>query len=265
MSTQRLASWAGCLAIAAATTLLACGGDDNSGGSGSTGTTGTTGTTGGTGSTGTTGGTGATGSTGSTGGTGSTGATGGTGTTGGTGATGTTGTTGTTGVAGSSGTSGTATDAGHDGSVTDGGGGDATVGDSGSTTDAGAADAGPPTFTNVWSSIISTHCSTCHSGTGAGLAEGMLDMSTQAMAYTDLVGADGGMGVAAAGTGCGTSGLKRVTPGDAMTSLIYEKVVAKTDDAGAPCGVPMPAAGPALTAEQDGLIAAWINAGALNN
>jgi hypothetical protein len=264
MSTQRLASWAGCLAITAATTLLACGDDSSSGGSGSTGTTGTT--------TGTTGGTGSTGGTGATGGTGSTGATGGTGSTGGTGATGTTGgtgSTGSTGGTGSSGTSGTTADAGHDASVTDGGGGDATVSDAGdsgsSTTDAGAGDAGAPTFTNVWSSVISTHCSTCHGGTGTGLSEGMLDMSTQAMAYADLVGADGGMGVAAAGAGCGTSGLKRVVPGNAAISLIYEKVVAKTDDAGAPCGVPMPALGAALTTEQDDLIAAWINAGALDN
>jgi collagen type VII alpha len=264
MNTQRLASWAGCLAIAAATTLLACGDDSSS--TGGSGTTGTTGTTGGTGSTGMTGGTG---TTGTTGGTGSTGMTGGTGSTGTTGTTGSTGTTGTTGTAGTAGSSGTAVDAGHDASVTDGGG-DATLPDSGSSdsstgADTGAVDAGPPTFTNVYASIISTHCSGCHGGAGTGLSEGMLDMSTQAMAYADLVGGDGGMGVAAAGTGCGTSGLKRVTPGDAMTSLIYEKVVAKTDDAGAPCGIPMPAAGPALTPEQDDLIAAWINAGALND
>jgi hypothetical protein len=263
MSTQRLASWAGCLAIAAAATLLACGDDSSTGGSG---TTGTTGTTGGTGSTGTTGGTGSSGTTGGTGSTGTTGGTGSAGTTGTTGGTGSTGTTGSTGSAGTTGSSGTAGDA----SVADGGGGDATVSDSGSSdsstgADTGLVDAGPPTFTNVWTSIISTHCSGCHGGAGTGLSEGMLDMSTQAMAYADLVGGDGGTGVAAAGSGCGTSGLKRVVPGSAATSLIYEKVVAKTDDAGAPCGIPMPAAGAALTTEQDDLIAAWINAGALND
>ena len=102
----------------------------------------------------------------------------------------------------------------------------------------------------------------------------MLDMSTQALAYSDLVG------VAAAGAGAGTSGvtcaslgasveggpvLLRVVPGDATDSLVYEKVDAKVLGVNPPCGSAMPLAGAALTSDQVALLASWINAGASND
>jgi hypothetical protein len=98
----------------------------------------------------------------------------------------------------------------------------------------------------------------------------MLDMSTQTAAYANLVN------VNAAGIGAGTSGvtcasvmppLVRVTPSDSANSLLFNKVHSKLAGTPAPCGSPMPlpaAAVPLKQAEVD-LIAAWINAGAMNN
>ena len=84
-------------------------------------------------------------------------------------------------------------------------------------------------------------------------------MSTKAMAYADLVS------VMAAGSGCGTSGLLRVNPGSASTSLLWEKVNSKLQGTSAPCGNPMPLSTVTLTQAQVDDIAAWINAGAMNN
>jgi hypothetical protein len=117
-----------------------------------------------------------------------------------------------------------------------------------------------PTFTQIYSSIISVRCTSCH-GTGAA---GSLNMSNQATAYANLVGSNG-TGVMAAGPSCGTSGLLRVDPGNASMSLLWEKVNSKLQGTSAPCGNPMPASGAALTQAQVDEIAAWINAGAMNN
>ncbi|MGH9887873.1 MAG: hypothetical protein ACREBE_20240, partial [bacterium] len=57
-----------------------------------------------------------------------------------------------------------------------------------------------PTFTNVYASIIGVRCTGCHRPGGGGVTVGMLDMSTQGVAYTSLVN------VNAAGIGAGTSG-----------------------------------------------------------
>jgi hypothetical protein len=124
-----------------------------------------------------------------------------------------------------------------------------------------------PTFTNVYSSIISARCTGCHRPGGSGVTAGLLDLSTQAAAYTNLVG------VAAQGTSAGTSGitcastsLARVVPSDASSSLLFAKVHSKLAGALAPCGSPMPPGSSAsLTAAQIDLIGAWINAGAVND
>ncbi len=124
-----------------------------------------------------------------------------------------------------------------------------------------------PTFTNVYSTIISARCVSCHRPGGPGVTTGQLDMSTQAAAHTNLVG------VAAQGTGAGTSmvtcasaSLTRVVPGDASTSLLYNKTHAKLVGTLAPCGSVMPpGSSAALTAAQVDLIAAWINGGASND
>jgi hypothetical protein len=127
-----------------------------------------------------------------------------------------------------------------------------------------------PTFTNVYATIIGQRCIGCHRPGGSGVTVGMLDMSTQSAAYTNLVG------VNAQGTGAGTSGvtcasvmpsLVRVTPGSSAGSLIYSKTHSKLLGVNAPCGSPMPlpATAAPLTAAEVALIAAWIDAGALNN
>jgi hypothetical protein len=135
-------------------------------------------------------------------------------------------------------------------------------------------DALTPTFTNVYASIISSHCTSCHQPGKGGVTTGMLDMSTQGLAYADLVGvAAAGVGAGASGVLCSSLGvnadagpqLLRVVPGDSADSLIYEKVNAKVVGVNAPCGNSMPSSGVALTPDQVALIAAWINAGAPND
>jgi hypothetical protein len=83
-------------------------------------------------------------------------------------------------------------------------------------------------------------------------------MSSQATAFTNLQ-------LSAAGISCGTSGLKRVVPGDAAISLFYEKVAS----ANPPCGAQMPngcsGAANCLTAAQVHEIESWINEGAPND
>jgi hypothetical protein len=114
---------------------------------------------------------------------------------------------------------------------------------------------------------------------GAGVTVGHLDMSTKAVAYTDLLGPSG-TGAPAAGATAGSSGvtctsisgLLRVDPGIPQSSLLWEKVNSKlqavtTPTAEPPCGSPMPAGtanGP-LTQAQINTIAAWIDADAPNN
>jgi hypothetical protein len=95
-------------------------------------------------------------------------------------------------------------------------------------------------------------------------------MSTLATAYASLVN------VNAAGIGAGTSGvtcasvmppLVRVIPNDSANSLLFNKVHSKITATLAACGSPMPlpaTAVPLKQAEVD-LIAAWIDAGAMNN
>jgi hypothetical protein len=122
--------------------------------------------------------------------------------------------------------------------------------DSGGAVDSAAADAGPPTFTNIYTKIFSANgCTTHHSGG----ATGGLNMTTQAMAYTNLVGV-------AATDICAGKG-DRVVKGSAATSLLYLLVSETTP----PCGQQMPIAGPYLSAAQQATIANWINEGANND
>jgi hypothetical protein len=127
-----------------------------------------------------------------------------------------------------------------------------------------------PTFTNVYATIIGQRCIGCHRPGSGGVTVGMLDLSTPAAAYANMVG------VNAAGIGAGTSGitcasvmppLVRVAPNNSGTSLLFTKVHSKLVGTLAPCGSPMPLPGGAapLTAAEVDLIAAWIDAGAMNN
>jgi hypothetical protein len=61
--------------------------------------------------------------------------------------------------------------------------------------------------------------------------------------------------------------ILRVSPGDAADSLIFNKLSSKLAGLLAECGSPMPlpATGAPVTQAQLDLVAAWINAGALDN
>jgi hypothetical protein len=120
-------------------------------------------------------------------------------------------------------------------------------------------DAATVTFTKVYSDILSGACVACHSPpAGVGNSAGALNMSSQALAYTNLQGS-------AAGSSCRGSGLERVVPGNAAMSLLVQKV----DSATPPCGTQMPdecgAAGTCLSAAQVQEIEDWINEGAKND
>ena len=118
------------------------------------------------------------------------------------------------------------------------------------------ADTGPaatPTFTDIYTDIIAVKCTPCHTtATGSGVVSGKLDMTTQAAAYTNLVG------TAAAGEACNGMGT-RVIAGDPDTSIMYLKA---SDDDPAPCGGKMPLGSKGLDADSSDEIKAWITAGA---
>jgi hypothetical protein len=123
----------------------------------------------------------------------------------------------------------------------------------------GSIATGVPSFADVYANIgLGCICLPCHvPPSGAGYVDGKLDLSTPGAAYANLVG------VRAAGTACGTSGLTRVVAGSAAQSLLYNKLNAKTMGVAAPCGNPEPSGdAPALSPAQMATIESWINAGA---
>lgn len=125
-----------------------------------------------------------------------------------------------------------------------------------------------PTFTNVYANVIGARCTGCHRPGGGGVNTGMLDMSTQATAYANLVGvASAGTAGGASGITCASIAMTRVSPGNATGSLLYNKVASKLAGTPAACGSPMPlpATATPLTQAQVDLIAAWIGGGALND
>jgi len=125
-----------------------------------------------------------------------------------------------------------------------------------------------PTFTNVYANVIGARCTGCHRPGGSGVTVGMLDMSTQAAAFANLVGVNSaGIGAGTSGVTCVSIAVPRVSAGSATGSLIYNKVASKLAGTPPPCGSPMPlpATAAPLTQAQVDLIGAWINAGALNN
>jgi type IV secretion system protein TrbL len=123
--------------------------------------------------------------------------------------------------------------------------------------DAGAPDSsGAPTFTQVYAIMSSTTalCASCHSMNGkpnTGFVNAKLDLSTQAVAYTNLVGPP---------TTASCKGKMFVVPGNSAMSALYAAI------AGAPlCGEKMPKTPGKLTMAEIMTIKAWINGGAPNN
>jgi cytochrome c553 len=127
----------------------------------------------------------------------------------------------------------------------------------GSSSASGNPNTSAVTFADVYSDTLSGICLPCHAPGGTGNSAGKLDMSTQALAYTNLQ-------MRAGGASCKASGLKLVVAGDAAMSLLVEKVAS----AQPPCGAQMPygcgGPGPCLSPAQVQEIADWINSGAKN-
>jgi hypothetical protein len=149
-----------------------------------------------------------------------------------------------TGSGGSPGTGGFPGTGGSPGTGGAGGKADAGVRDAG-VRDAGAADAAPtaPTFTQVYAQIMSSTPAVtasscwgpCHAGPGTAKAMAKIDMTTQEKAYPGV--------------------MKLVMPGNATRSKLYMEI-----NTGA-----MPEKRPKLPANLIQMLAAWINAGAMNN
>jgi hypothetical protein len=114
--------------------------------------------------------------------------------------------------------------------------------------DAGAA----PSWAMVYAQVITPRCLPCHGQSAElGVSLGRLDMSSQALAYTNLVN------VAAMGAACTAAG-PRVVPGSPGSSVLYLKV---STDAPVPCGAKMPLTG-SISSEEAELIEEWIMGGA---
>jgi len=116
--------------------------------------------------------------------------------------------------------------------------------------------AGPP-FATAYATI-QAHCLPCHApGMPAtahgGFLKGMLDMSSEATAYTNLVG------VPAMSMNCTGKGM-RVVANDSANSILYTKVALAAVKT---CGGKMPDGGaPKLTPAQLATIKTWIDMGA---
>jgi hypothetical protein len=123
----------------------------------------------------------------------------------------------------------------------------------GSSSDSGSS-GGTPTFTEVYTQVIQPNCAFCHTSGQPGGTQGMLDMSTQALAFTNLVGK------AAAGQLCSGQGT-RVVAGNPDSSLLFEKVSQTTP----PCGSRMPLNLSPLSQSAINEIHDWIAGNAPNN
>jgi hypothetical protein len=119
----------------------------------------------------------------------------------------------------------------------------------------GGAAASGPTFTAVYNALFvnsaAAGCYGCHSGMSNPALNGNFSMVTdKAAAYKGLVGA-------ASSPDSMCKEMTRVSAGDPMKSLLYQKI------AGTPsCGMKMPPGGTPLPAEVVTLVKDWITAGA---
>jgi hypothetical protein len=107
---------------------------------------------------------------------------------------------------------------------------------------------GAPSFATIYTSIISTNCTTHHSGSNAS---GGLDMSSQTKAFTNLTTGT------SSESGCSEH---YVVPCNATSSLLYQKVSGMSIPSA--CGARMPEGGPYLSSTNITAIQDWINQGA---
>jgi hypothetical protein len=111
-----------------------------------------------------------------------------------------------------------------------------------------------PNFTSIYEIVISPHCGvSCHgTGVGSQIAQSGLDLSTQEMAYAELVGVEAG------GDMCSGMGTL-VVANDPDSSLLVEKMTQTSPS----CGTVMPLV--RLPADLVEPIREWITMGAAND
>ncbi len=105
-------------------------------------------------------------------------------------------------------------------------------------------------WTTVYGDVL-TQCKDHHSGANAA---GNLDLSTESLAFANLVG------IAAQGPSCGGSAILRVDPKSAADSLLYQKITGTQT-----CGAAMPDEEPLLGPSEIALVKSWIDEGAPND
>lgn len=127
-----------------------------------------------------------------------------------------------------------------------------------------------PTFTRVWNEIYTDkNCASCHSGTDGERDNGLgLDLTTQALAYTNTVGKT----VGSLNSASNCASLQFVKTSAATESVLYgsldESAVAgfaELADGCEPNYSEHSANSVTLSAAQLSLLKSWINAGALND
>lgn len=127
-----------------------------------------------------------------------------------------------------------------------------------SSTGSSSSSSAPATFTEVYQQVLGPQCGVgCHRPNENGVTLGMLDMSSQATAYSNL------FEVAAAGSACAGKGT-RVIAGNADQSVLAEKIDPKLFPS-LDCGSPMPLDANPLPQSQIDEVESWIAAGAMNN
>ena len=108
------------------------------------------------------------------------------------------------------------------------------------------------TFNQVYNQVLLSSCAqTCHND-NSGMNGGMVyvDINSQIVAYTNMVGVDSGI----------YAGEKRVIAGDPNGSLLVKKLEGDPN-----VGAQMPQGGTPLTPAQIKMVRDWILAGAKNN
>lgn len=111
------------------------------------------------------------------------------------------------------------------------------------------------TFQSIYDNLLVT-CAGCHSAMSPYKNQA-LNVSSKDAAYMSLVKKP-----AFAGTDAKCSGRTLVTPGNCMTSLLYQKLSLKKGDAQL-CGDPMPLDGAMTSAATQKAVCDWITAGAM--
>jgi len=120
--------------------------------------------------------------------------------------------------------------------------------------DLGPAQQVQPMLSSIQQFIFTPKCaiSGCHVPGGIG----PMPLRNTNESFTNLVNAP----AAGSGSVCAATGILRVNPNDANTSLLYLKVNGTQN-----CGSRMPLSGQPLSSQEITAIQQWINMGALNN